>query len=143
MARRPRLVPDLTGGCMAPARPPNDRMTKPIADGPEGDYAPLVSVIIPCIDDTFVVATLKSLATQQAAPAFEVLVVDGGHSDLGRQLEGWRERLQLQVVKAPGGHTAGDQRNRGAAASRGFLPPVRRCGRYCRGGVPTRDGECA
>ena len=81
----------------------------------------MVSVIIPCIDDTYLAETLKSLASQQAAPPFEVLVVKGGRNDVGRWIEDWQARLQLQIVDGSGGGVAGELRNRGAAASSGSL----------------------
>lgn len=117
------------GSCLLPdgrvhremLRPTVDRMTEHIADEREGVHAPLVSVIIPCVDDTHVAATLKSVATQRAAPPFEVVVVNGHDSDLGRRLEVWGQRMQLQVLGASGGPTGGGQRNKGAAASRGSL----------------------
>ncbi len=96
-------------------------MTRHIAGEVEGVHEPILSVIIPCIDDTYLAETLKSLAMQSAAPPFEVIVVDGHHGDLGTRLEEWRNRLQLEVVNARGGLSAGDQRNRGVAVSRGSL----------------------
>ena len=49
----------------------------PLEERQETGSAPLVSVIVPCIDDTYLVDTLEALASQQAAPPFEVLVVNG------------------------------------------------------------------
>ena len=84
----------------------------------EEGSAPLVSVIIPCIDDTYLVEALEALASQQAAPLFEVLVVNGSRGGAGR-VEDWEGRLRLQIVDEAGGGIAGELRNRGAAASRG------------------------
>jgi glycosyltransferase involved in cell wall biosynthesis len=83
---------------------------------PMPDPTPEVSVIIPCKDDTYLAATLDSLALQRAAPSFEVVVVDGFERDLARRLAPWTNRLTLRVVR-PTGQTAGAQRNSGARAS--------------------------
>lgn len=82
---------------------------------------PKVSVIIPCRDDTYIAATLESLAMQKAAPPFEVLVVDGYEHDLALRLESWTQRLKLRVVKARAGRTAGAQRNTGVGATSASL----------------------
>jgi glycosyltransferase involved in cell wall biosynthesis len=86
---------------------------------PEEQSPPLVSVIIPCIDDTYLVEMLNSLASQQGAPPFEVLVVDGSHTGAGKRLEDWQGRLRLQLVHGARGGVAGELRNTGAGASRG------------------------
>ena len=71
-------------------------MTTPILNGRLDDAPlelparPLVSIVIPCLDEEdYIVALLDSLATQDYGPdAIEVLVSDGGSTDQTRGLVG-------------------------------------------------------
>jgi glycosyltransferase involved in cell wall biosynthesis len=77
-----------------------------------------VSVVIPCRDDTYLEATLCSLAGQEGAPPFEVVVVDdspGGN--LADRVMAWSDRLDLRLVQAKQRGTPGGNRNVGVAAS--------------------------
>jgi glycosyltransferase involved in cell wall biosynthesis len=78
-----------------------------------------VSVIVPCSDDTYISGTLESLA-EQGETDFEVIVVDASMDGVVSQnLKPWSDRLQLRVVGGARARSAGHQRNRGVAESRG------------------------
>jgi GT2 family glycosyltransferase len=78
-----------------------------------------VSVIIPCLDDTYINETLDSLAHQQGAEFEVIVVVDPRGDDISSRLEAWSDRLQLRIMTGDRGAHAGGHRNRGAALSRG------------------------
>ena len=82
--------------------------------------APVVSVVVPCQDDTYLAETIESLVGQIARP-FEVVLVDASGRDLPRRLQSWRDRLDLRFVKGAPEAFAGEHRNRGVRACRGSL----------------------
>jgi cellulose synthase/poly-beta-1,6-N-acetylglucosamine synthase-like glycosyltransferase len=69
--------------------------------------SPHVSVVIPCRDDTHLPATLASLAQQNHAPAFEVIVVDDSGHDPALGVVRFRDSLELRVVAARRGPRMG------------------------------------
>jgi len=81
--------------------------------------APRVSIVIPCNDDTYLPATLASLAGQKDAPPFEVVLVNASGTDLQRHLEPRGDRLDVRIVKAHRDASAPANRNTGVAASLG------------------------
>jgi GT2 family glycosyltransferase len=89
------------------------------ADSPAAQA--MVSVIIPCNDDTHLAETLDSLASQDGPPPFEVVLVDGLGHDLASRLEPWVQQLSLRIIPSQRGRTAGAQRNIGVAASHAAL----------------------
>ena len=80
-----------------------------------------VSVIVPCLDPTYLAPMLASLSAQVDAPPFEVLVVNAASFDLTDRLIPWRNRLDLRLIPGAAGGRAGGQRNRAASAARGSL----------------------
>jgi glycosyltransferase involved in cell wall biosynthesis len=77
-----------------------------------------VSVIVPARDAAGTLRrTLRALAAQEGAPAFEVVVVDDGSTDGTPELA---EREGAQVVRVPPGGPA-RARNAGARAARGSV----------------------
>ena len=76
---------------------------------------PLVSIVIPTLNEEGVVGTVVRTARRQPAP-LEVLVVDGGSTDATREEA---RTAGATVVDAPRGR--GPQFNRGADAARGDL----------------------
>ena len=79
-----------------------------------------VSVIMPCLDDTHINETMDSLARQQGTEFEVIVVVDPrGDDEISSRLQAWSDRLQLRIVTGDPGASAGGQRNRGAALSRG------------------------
>jgi glycosyltransferase involved in cell wall biosynthesis len=95
--------------------------TNATEDGPHDPHPPEISVIVPCLDSTYLAQTLESLRRQRGAPAFEVVVVDAGNRNLERRLRGWLDRLDLRVVPGDRVGTAAAQRNRAVAECRGTL----------------------
>ena len=83
--------------------------------------APQVSVVIPCRDDTYLPATLASLAAQNQAPSFEVIVVDDSGHDPALGVDRFRDSLNLRVVAARDAATDGENCNAGVTAARGDL----------------------
>jgi glycosyltransferase involved in cell wall biosynthesis len=83
--------------------------------------APHISVVIPCRDDTHLPATLASLAAQNRAPAFEVIVVDDSGHDPPHGVDRFRDRLELRLVPARHGATDGENCNAGVSAAQGDL----------------------
>lgn len=77
--------------------------------------SPLVSVVVPVLDDARAVARL--LAGCPPHPLVEMLVVDGGYDVKLDDLAG--ERPDVQVLRSPRGR--GRQMNAGAAAASGTL----------------------
>lgn len=81
---------------------------------------PSVSVVIPCRNDSYLQATLDSLARQDDPPPFDVVIVDDSPArDLSDRLDDWRGQLALQVLKARVPGTPGGNRNIGVTASSG------------------------
>lgn len=103
-------------------------MTTPVAPGRLGDIPlelparPLVSIVIPCLnEENYIVALLDSLAAQDyGADGIEVLVSDGGSTDRTRQLvRDYRSPFaRLELVENPRKITVAGL-NEGMAASRG------------------------
>lgn len=93
----------------------------PPAARADAGETPLVSVIIPCREDTHLPDTLRSLTTQRSAPSFEVVLVGTRDANLADRLSTWLSVLDLVVVVARGPATAGASRNTGVAAARGEL----------------------
>jgi glycosyltransferase involved in cell wall biosynthesis len=79
---------------------------------------PHVSVVIPCRDDTHLPATLASLAQQNQAPPFEIIVVDDSGHEPARGVERYPDRLELRVIPARHGATSGENRNAGVGVAR-------------------------
>jgi glycosyltransferase involved in cell wall biosynthesis len=79
---------------------------------------PVVSVVIPVLDDAIrLQACLDALASQQDAPAFEVVVVDNGSSDASVAVaRAHRSAPRLVEEPRPGSYAA---RNAGAAVAEG------------------------
>ena len=75
--------------------------------------SPLVSVVVPVLDDARAVARLLTSCTPH--PQVQVLVVDGGYDSALDDLAG--ERPDVQVLRSPPGR--GRQMNAGAAAASG------------------------
>ena len=83
---------------------------------------PLVSVVIPTFErpDTLF-QVLDALASQQAAPSFEVVVVDdGSKDDTAERLRDYRPAYPLRVLTQENGGPA-SARNRGVREARGRL----------------------
>jgi GT2 family glycosyltransferase len=103
-------------------------MTSPTATGPLGDgelelpARPLVSIVIPCLnEEKYITALLDSLAAQDyGADGIEVLVSDGGSTDRTRELvRTYPSRFaRLELVDNPRKITVAGL-NEGMAASRG------------------------
>lgn len=86
--------------------------------------APVVSVIVPCLDCAATLGgQLAALAAQDYRGAWEVIVADNGSTDASRAVaEGFRGRLPaLSWVDASAHRGPGHARNAGAAAARGEL----------------------
>ena len=83
---------------------------------------PAVSVVIPTYERLDVLPeVLAGLASQRAAPAFEVVVVDDGSRDATPDfLAGYRGPLALQLLRQENGGPAA-ARNAGVAAANGEL----------------------
>ena len=78
-----------------------------------------VSVIIPHLNQpAFLTRCLASLAAQQGAPAFEVIVVDNGSKTLPEAQVAAFETARLMVEDTPG---PGPARNRGVGAAKGEI----------------------
>ena len=79
---------------------------------------PEISVVIPHLGQPELLCRcLRSLAGQQGAPPFEVLVVDNGSAELPAEIcAGFGARLLAEPVPGPG-----PARNRGVAAARGAI----------------------
>ena len=87
-------------------------------DGGAGHADPAISVVIPHLGQPELLRRcLRSLADQQGAPPFEVLVVDNGSAELPAEIcAAFGARLLTEPVPGPG-----PARNRGAAAAQGAI----------------------
>ena len=90
--------------------------------GPIRIVKPLFSVVIPAYNDWAALdGCLRSLAQQEKAPSFEVLVVDDGSREPAPPLiHRWTGYFFLAIVRQPHQGVA-SARNRGAEASRGSV----------------------
>jgi glycosyltransferase involved in cell wall biosynthesis len=79
---------------------------------------PMVSIVIPCNDDTYLPALFTSLIEQQNPPPFEVILVDASGRDLHTSLAAWGERLNLRVIPAEMNASAPANRNTGVAVAK-------------------------
>jgi GT2 family glycosyltransferase len=80
----------------------------------------VVSVIIPCLDDTYINETMDSLARQRETEFEVIVVVDPrGGDDISSRLAAWSDRVKLRIIAGDPAVQAGGHRNRGAALSRG------------------------
>ena len=83
---------------------------------------PLVSVVIPCRDPTFLGRQLESLALQGPEPAWDAVVVDNGSGDAVEVVVGgFSDRLPVRVVPAKEAQGAAYARNVGAESAGGDL----------------------
>lgn len=83
---------------------------------------PRVTVMIPALDeDAWIDACLQSLASQDFAEAWEIVIADGGSTDgtLDR-VEAWRRRLPITVVHNPA-RVQSEGLNLAAGAARGEI----------------------
>lgn len=87
-------------------------------DGQRPSDEPIVSVVIPCNDDTYLPALFTSLIEQQDSPPFEVILVDASGRDLHTSLEAWGDRLSLTVIPAAKDASAPANRNTGVAVGK-------------------------
>jgi glycosyltransferase involved in cell wall biosynthesis len=87
-------------------------------EGVPGRADPVISVVIPHLAQPELLRRcLRSLAAQEGAPPFEVLVVDNGSAELPAEIcAAFGARLLAEPVPGPG-----PARNRGADAARGAI----------------------
>lgn len=81
----------------------------------------LVSVVIPCRDDTYLESMLASLQEQQATFPFEVVVVIERVQDAAARFGEWGDGLNIRFVTRSQRARAGANRNLGVAESAGHL----------------------
>lgn len=82
---------------------------------------PEISVVIPAFNAELSLGVqLRALAKQEAAPPFEVIVVDNGSTDRTADVAArYSDRLALSVIHAPEARSPSFARNVGVASARG------------------------
>jgi glycosyltransferase involved in cell wall biosynthesis len=81
--------------------------------------APLVSVVIPCLNSERTIRRALDSVARQDYPAFEVIVVDDASTDGTAEVLARLARPDLRVIRLPQTSGAAAARNAGIAAARG------------------------